>query len=45
MKLNIVPVRIAPEHPEQNSRDERMHRTLKEETARLTAAIRASMAG
>jgi putative transposase len=27
MKLNIVPERIAPGHPEQNGRHERMHRT------------------
>lgn len=33
MKLEIVPERIQPGHPEQNGRHERMHRTLKEETA------------
>jgi transposase InsO family protein len=33
MKLNIVPERIAPGHPEQNGRLERIHRTLKAETA------------
>jgi len=33
MKLGIVPERIAPGHPEQNGRHERMHRTLKAETA------------
>jgi transposase InsO family protein len=33
MKLGIVPERIAPGHPEQNGRHERMHRTLKQETA------------
>ena len=33
MKLGIVPERIAAGHPEQNGRHERMHRTLKEETA------------
>jgi len=33
MKLGIVPERIAPGHPEQNGRHERLHRTLKEETA------------
>ena len=33
MKLGIVPERIAPAHPEQNGRHERMHRTLKQETA------------
>ncbi len=38
MKLNIVPERIAAGHPEQNGRHERMHRTLKAETARPPAA-------
>ena len=33
MKLGIVPERIAAGHPEQNGRHERMHRTLKAETA------------
>lgn len=33
IKLGIMPERIAPGHPEQNGRHERMHRTLKEETA------------
>ncbi len=33
MKLNIVPERIAPGHPEQNGRHERLHRTMKAETA------------
>jgi transposase InsO family protein len=33
MKLGIVPERIAPAHPEQNGRHERLHRTLKQETA------------
>ena len=33
IKLGICPERIAPGHPEQNGRHERMHRTLKEETA------------
>lgn len=33
VKLGIVPERIAPAHPEQNSRHERMHRTLKDQTA------------
>jgi transposase InsO family protein len=33
VKLGIVPQRIDPGHPEQNPRHERMHRTLKEETA------------
>ena len=32
-KLGIVPVRIAPGQREQNGRHERMHSTLKEETA------------
>ena len=31
--LGITPERIEPGHPEQNGRHERMHRTLKEETA------------
>lgn len=34
VKLGIVPERIAPGHPEQNGRLERLHRTLKAETAR-----------
>lgn len=34
LKLGIVPERIAPAHPEQNGRHERMHRTLKAETTR-----------
>ena len=34
IKLGIQPLLIAPGHPEQNGRHERMHRTLKEETAR-----------
>jgi len=33
IKLGIKPERIAPGHPEQNGRHERMHRTLKEATA------------
>lgn len=40
MKLGIVPERIAPGHPEQNGRHERMHRTLKQETASPAAANR-----
>ena len=40
MKLGIVPERIEPGHPEQNGRHERMHRTLKEETASPAAANR-----
>jgi transposase InsO family protein len=37
MKLDIVPERIAPGHPEQNGRHERIHRTLKAETAKPPA--------
>lgn len=33
IKLGITPERIAPSHPEQNGRLERLHRTLKEHTA------------
>jgi transposase InsO family protein len=33
IKLGIQPERIQPGHPEQNGRHERMHRTLKAETA------------
>lgn len=33
VKLGIRPERIKPGHPEQNGRHERMHRTLKQETA------------
>jgi hypothetical protein len=33
MRLGITPERIEPGHPEQNGRHERMHRTLKAETA------------
>src|ERR1700723_974492 len=40
MKLGIVPERIAAGHPEQNGRHERMHRTLKQETAAPAAANR-----
>lgn len=40
IKLGIVPERIAPGHPEQNGRHERMHRTLKAETARPPRATR-----
>lgn len=40
MKLGIVPERIAAGHPEQNGRHERMHRTLKQETAMPPAADR-----
>src|SRR5580700_10519660 len=38
MKLGIKPERIKPGHPEQNGRHERMHRTLKAETAKPPAA-------
>ena len=37
LKLGIRPERIAPGHPEQNGRHERLHRTLKEEAARPPA--------
>jgi len=40
MKLGIVAERIAAGHPEQNGRHERMHRTLKQETAMPPAADR-----
>jgi transposase InsO family protein len=40
MKLGIVPERIQAGHPEQNGRHERMHRTLKQETAQPAAANR-----
>ena len=40
MKLGIVPERIAAGHPEQNGRHERMHRTLKQETAMPAAEDR-----
>ena len=40
MKLGIEPERIKPGHPEQNGRHERMHRTLKAETAKPPAANR-----
>jgi putative transposase len=33
LKLGIIPERIRPGHPEQNGRHERMHRTLKQESA------------
>lgn len=41
MKLGIVPERIEAGHPEQNGRHERMHRTLKQETANRRAQQRA----
>ena len=40
MKLGIVAERIAAGHPEQNGRHERMHRTLKQETAQPPAGNR-----
>ena len=40
MRLGIRVERIAPGHPEQNGRHERMHRTLKAETASPAAANR-----
>jgi transposase InsO family protein len=40
MKLGIHPERIKPGCPEQNGRHERMHRTLKAETAKPPAADR-----
>jgi putative transposase len=40
MKMGIVVERIEPGHPEQNGRHERMHRTLKAETASPAAANR-----
>ena len=38
LKLGIVPERIEPGKPQQNGKHERMHRTLKAETARPPAA-------
>ena len=38
VKLGIVPERIAPGQPQQNGRHERLHRTLKHETASPPAA-------
>lgn len=40
MKLEVIPERIEPGHPEQNGRHERMHRTLQQETAQPAAANR-----
>src|SRR6266853_1280576 len=40
IKLDIVPERIEAGHPEQNGRHERMHRTLKQETAQPPAGNR-----
>ena len=42
IKLGIIPERIEPGHPEQNGRLERLHRTLKEETAAPPRASRRS---
>jgi len=48
VKLGITPERIEPGHPEQNGRHERMHRTLKHETAKApfgpAASLRAQQA-
>ena len=40
VKLGIIPERIEPGHPEQNGRLERLHRTLKAETASPPQATR-----
>jgi putative transposase len=40
LKLGIVPERIEPGKPQQNGKHQRMHRTLKAETARPPAANR-----
>jgi hypothetical protein len=42
LKLGIRLERIDPGHPEQNGRHERMHRTLKQETARPPAESRSA---
>lgn len=42
IRLGIRPELIEPAHPEQNGRHERMHRTLKAETARPPRADRAT---
>lgn len=42
IKLGICPLLIQPGHPEQNGSHERMHRTLKAETARPPAATGAA---
>lgn len=42
LKLGIRLERIEPGHPEQNGRHERMHRTLKQETARPPAESRSA---
>jgi len=38
IRYGVIPERIEPGHPEQNGRHERMHRTLKEQTANPPAA-------
>lgn len=45
LKLGIEPERIAAGHPEQNGRHERMHLTLKGQTARPPAASRSAQQG
>lgn len=42
LKLGITPARIAPGQPQQNSRHERMHRTLKAEATQPAAACLAA---
>lgn len=42
VKLGITPERIEPGHPEQNGRHERMHKTLKQETAKPPRATMAA---
>lgn len=42
LKLGVVPERIQPGHPEQNGCHERMHRDLKQETARPPAEDQAA---
>ena len=42
IKLGITPVRIMPGQPQQNGRHERMHKTLKAETAQPPAATLAA---
>jgi putative transposase len=42
IKLGITPVRIVPGKPQQNGRHERMHKTLKAETAQPPAATLAA---
>ena len=42
IKLGIVPERIEPGQPQQNGRHERMHQTLKQETARPPRATRSA---